>query len=77
MYQLQDRLTQEEREAFPVTAEIDIETYILCVANAVRKHCVSEDNLKFMKIVRTFLLFAPAIFVVAYIVLNYYTNVVR
>lgn len=78
MYQLQSRLTEEEREAFPVTAEIDIEAYILCVAAATRKYCVNEDNFKVIKIVRTLLLLMPVIFVVAYVVfLNYHTNAVR
>ncbi|EFN83450.1 putative fatty acyl-CoA reductase CG5065 [Harpegnathos saltator] len=76
VYRLESRLTEKDREMFPVTADIDIEAYILCVAATVRKYCVSEANLQIMKVVRTLLLLTPAIFVVTYIVfLNYRTKI--
>ncbi|XP_032688398.1 putative fatty acyl-CoA reductase CG5065 [Odontomachus brunneus] len=77
VYQLQSRLMEKEREMFPVTAVIDIEAYILCVAAATRKYCVNEDNFKVIKIVRTLLLLIPVIFVVAYVVFLNHTNAVR
>ncbi|EZA56657.1 hypothetical protein DMN91_000510 [Ooceraea biroi] len=78
VHQLHRRLTEDEREAFPVTAEIDIESYVLCAAAATRKYCVQEDDLRFVKIIRLFFLFAPAMLVVAYIALcSWRTSKVR
>ncbi|XP_029669241.1 fatty acyl-CoA reductase 1-like [Formica exsecta] len=67
VYLLQQRLAATDRDVFPVTAEVDIEAYLLCAAAATQKSCVHEDNLKIIRIIHLFLLYAPVIFVVAYI----------
>ncbi|XP_072746016.1 fatty acyl-CoA reductase 1 [Anoplolepis gracilipes] len=67
VYLLQQRLTAADQDVFPVTAEIDIEAYLLCAAAATQKSCVNEDNLKIIRIINLFLLYAPVVFVVAYI----------
>ncbi|XP_011694136.1 PREDICTED: fatty acyl-CoA reductase 2-like [Wasmannia auropunctata] len=67
VYLLQERLTGEERDIFPIVAEIDIESYVLCAAAATRKYCVNEDNLKIMRMIYIFFLYVPVILVVAYI----------
>ncbi|XP_050449985.1 putative fatty acyl-CoA reductase CG5065 [Cataglyphis hispanica] len=67
VYLLQKRLTEADRDVFPVTAEVDIEAYLLCAAAAAQKSCVNEDNLKIIRIIHLFLLYAPVIFIVAYI----------
>lgn len=67
VYLLQQRLTAADQDVFPVTAELDIEAYLLCAAAAIQKSCVNEDNLKIIRIIHQFLLYAPVIFVVAYI----------
>ncbi|KAH0950543.1 hypothetical protein HN011_001902 [Eciton burchellii] len=67
--QLQKRLTVNDQELFPLTARVDVESYVLCAAAATRKYCVQENDLRFMKIIRLAFLFAPAMLVVAYIAL--------
>jgi len=67
--QLQKRLTADDQEMFPLTARVDVESYVLCAAAATRKYCVQENDLRFMKIIRLAFLFAPAMLVVAYITL--------
>ncbi|EFN73634.1 Fatty acyl-CoA reductase 1 [Camponotus floridanus] len=67
VYLLQQHLAAADRDVFPVIAEVDIEAYLLCVAAATQKSCVSEDNLKIIRIIHQFLLYTPVIFVVAYI----------
>ncbi|XP_029161412.1 fatty acyl-CoA reductase wat-like [Nylanderia fulva] len=67
VYLLQQRLAAADRDVFPVTAEVDIEAYLLCAAATTQKSCVNEDNLKIIRIIHLFLLCVPVIFVVAYI----------
>ncbi|KYN01336.1 PREDICTED: fatty acyl-CoA reductase 1-like [Cyphomyrmex costatus] len=67
VYLLKERLTEEEREVFPIIEEIDIESYILCVAAATRKYCVNEDNLNIIKMIHLFFLYVPVILIVTYI----------
>ncbi|KAL6256982.1 hypothetical protein P5V15_011918 [Pogonomyrmex californicus] len=67
VYLLQERLSEEEREVFPIIPEIDIESYVLCAAAASRKYCVNEENLNVITMMNRFFLFVPIIFVVAYI----------
>lgn len=67
VYLLQQHLAAADRDVFPVIAEVDIEAYLLCAAAATQKSCVSEDNLKIIRIIHQFLLYTPVIFVVAYI----------
>lgn len=75
---LQEHIAEEEREAFPIIADIDVEAYILCAAAGTRKYCVNEDNLKIMNKARVFLLLAPAILALVYIVfLSCQTNKIR
>ncbi|XP_015440355.1 PREDICTED: putative fatty acyl-CoA reductase CG5065 [Dufourea novaeangliae] len=57
VYQLQQRLTPEDQDAFPVATEIDIESYVLCAAAAARKHCVDEANISLVKIFRLLFFF--------------------
>ncbi|XP_076646322.1 fatty acyl-CoA reductase 1 [Halictus rubicundus] len=62
VYLLQQRLAEEDRDAFPVASEIDIESYVLCSAAAAKKHCVDETNIWPVKIFRLlFLLVASAV----------------
>jgi len=67
VYLLQERLTEEEKDVFPIVAEIDIESYVLCAAAATRKYCVNEDNFKIIRMIYLFFLYVPVILVVAYI----------
>jgi len=74
---LQERLTADDRKLFPMMAEVDLESYVLCAAAASRKYCV-QDDLRFVKIIRLAFLFAPAMLVVAYIAFcSWYTSKVR
>ncbi|XP_011867648.1 PREDICTED: fatty acyl-CoA reductase 1-like [Vollenhovia emeryi] len=57
VYMLQQRLTKEEQDVFPIVPEIDIESYVLCAAAATQKYCVNEDNLKMMKMIKFYLYF--------------------
>ncbi|XP_020300295.1 fatty acyl-CoA reductase 1-like [Pseudomyrmex gracilis] len=79
VYRLQERLAStKEHNAFPVTAKIDIEAYVLCAAAASRKYCVKEDNFTFVNVTRLFFLFMPPILVVAYILFfSFHTNKIR
>lgn len=79
VYRLQERLvSMKEHDAFPVTAKIDIEAYVLCAAAASRKYCVKEDNFTFVNVTRLFFLFMPPILVIAYILFfSIHTNKVR
>ncbi|XP_076303242.1 fatty acyl-CoA reductase 1 [Lasioglossum baleicum] len=52
VYLLQQRLAEEDQDAFPVASEIDIESYVLCTAAAAKKHCVDETNIWLVKIFR-------------------------
>ncbi|XP_033321076.1 fatty acyl-CoA reductase 1 [Megalopta genalis] len=62
VYLLQQRLVEEDQDAFPVATEIDIESYVLCTAAAAKKHCVDETNVWLVKIFRLlFLLVAAAV----------------
>ncbi|XP_071637183.1 fatty acyl-CoA reductase 1 [Temnothorax longispinosus] len=67
VYLLQERLTKEEQDVFPIVPEIDIESYVLCAAAATRKYCVNEDNIKSIRMIYLFFLSVPVILVVAYI----------
>lgn len=67
MYLLQKRLTKEEQDVFAIVPEIDIESYVLCAAAAIRKYCVNEDNVKIMRMIYLFFLSVPVILVIAYI----------
>ncbi|XP_017767768.1 PREDICTED: fatty acyl-CoA reductase 2-like [Eufriesea mexicana] len=66
VYLLQQRLTPEDQDAFPVATEIDIESYVLCAAAAAKKYCVNESNISLVKIFRLlfFFLIAAALFFV-------------
>ncbi|XP_043259557.1 fatty acyl-CoA reductase 1-like [Colletes gigas] len=57
---LQRRLSPEDQDAFPVTAEIDIESYILCTAAATKKYCTDETNVKLVRIFRQLFFFVVA-----------------
>ncbi|KYN23055.1 hypothetical protein ALC57_04839 [Trachymyrmex cornetzi] len=58
VYLLKERLTNEERDVFPIVEEIDIESYVLCVAAATRKYCcVNEDTLNIIKMTYDVLLY--------------------
>lgn len=67
VYLLQERLTKEDQDVFPIVPEIDIESYVLCAAAATRKYCVNEDNLKIIKMCYLFFLSVPVILIVTYI----------
>ncbi|XP_012062326.1 PREDICTED: fatty acyl-CoA reductase 2-like [Atta cephalotes] len=67
VYLLKERLMKEERDVFPIIEEIDIESYVLCVAAATRKYCVNEDTLNIIKIIYLFFLYIPVILIVTYI----------
>ncbi|XP_018312319.1 fatty acyl-CoA reductase 1 [Mycetomoellerius zeteki] len=67
VYLLKERLTNEERDVFPIVEEIDIESYVLCVAAATRKYCVNEDALNIIKMTYLFFLYIPVILIVTYI----------
>lgn len=60
VYRLQQRLTPEDRDAFPLATEIDIESYVLCAAASARKHCVDEGNIGIVKIFRLAFYFIAA-----------------
>ncbi|XP_031838817.1 putative fatty acyl-CoA reductase CG5065 [Nomia melanderi] len=60
VYLLQQRLTREDQDAFPVATEIDIESYVLCTAASARKHCVDQTNIWLVKIFRLLFLFVFA-----------------
>ncbi|EGI62479.1 PREDICTED: putative fatty acyl-CoA reductase CG5065 [Acromyrmex echinatior] len=64
---LKERLTKEEQNVFPIVEEIDIESYVLCVAAATRKYCVNEDTLNIIKMTCLFFLYIPVILIVTYI----------
>ncbi|KAG5335609.1 FACR2 reductase, partial [Acromyrmex heyeri] len=64
---LKERLTKEEQNVFPIVEEIDIESYVLCVAAATRKYCVNEDTLNIIKMTYLFFLYVPVILIVTYI----------
>ncbi|KAG5316661.1 FACR2 reductase, partial [Acromyrmex insinuator] len=64
---LKERLTKEEQNVFPIVEEIDIESYVLCVAAATRKYCVNEDTLNIIKMTCLFFLYTPVILIVTYI----------
>ncbi|XP_012282090.1 fatty acyl-CoA reductase 1 [Orussus abietinus] len=59
---LRQRLGPEDREAFPMFPDIDIEAYVLCAAASTRKYCVDEKgrNLvrNFKRVFAVFLLVA-------------------
>ncbi|XP_034196364.2 putative fatty acyl-CoA reductase CG5065 [Osmia lignaria lignaria] len=52
LYLLHQRLSSEEQDAFPVAAEIDVESYVLCATAAARKYCVDDSNIGIVKIFR-------------------------
>ena len=60
VYLLQQRLTPEDQDAFPVATEIDIESYVLCAAATAKKHCVDEANIRIVKIFRLVFYFIAA-----------------
>ncbi|XP_076179355.1 putative fatty acyl-CoA reductase CG5065 [Ptiloglossa arizonensis] len=60
VYLLQRRLAPEDQDAFPVTADIDIESYVLCAAAATRKYCVEEGNVELVRIFRSLFCFLLA-----------------
>ncbi|XP_033349424.1 fatty acyl-CoA reductase 1-like [Bombus vosnesenskii] len=64
VYLLQQRLTPEDQDAFPVSTEIDVESYVLCAAAAAKKYCVDESNISLVKIFRLlfFFLIAASLF---------------
>ncbi|KOC59944.1 Putative fatty acyl-CoA reductase [Habropoda laboriosa] len=64
VYLVQQRLTPEDQDAFPVATEIDVESYVLCTAAAAKKYCVDESNISLVKIFRLlfFFLIAAALF---------------
>ncbi|CAK9809482.1 Putative fatty acyl-CoA reductase CG5065 [Anthophora quadrimaculata] len=57
VYLLQQRLTPEDQDAFPVATEIDIESYVMCTAAAAKKYCVDESNISLVKIFRLLFFF--------------------
>ncbi|XP_043277813.1 fatty acyl-CoA reductase 1-like [Venturia canescens] len=67
IYQLQERLTLQDKDAYPISSEIDLESYALCAAASARKYCVNEDSIK---IVKNFKLLFVALFVI--LVLYYF-----
>ncbi|XP_043511773.1 fatty acyl-CoA reductase 1-like isoform X2 [Frieseomelitta varia] len=60
VYQLQQRLTAEDQDTFPVSTEIDVESYVLCAAAAAKKYCVDEGNIRLVKIFRLLFFFLIA-----------------
>ncbi|XP_043799987.1 putative fatty acyl-CoA reductase CG5065 [Apis laboriosa] len=57
VYLVQQRLATEDQDIFPVSTEIDVESYALCAAAAAKKYCVDEGNISLIKIFRLFFLF--------------------
>ncbi|CAD1476242.1 unnamed protein product, partial [Heterotrigona itama] len=60
VYLLQQRLTAEDQDTFPVSTEIDVESYVLCTAAAAKKYCVDEGNIRLVKIFRLLFFFLIA-----------------
>ncbi|KOX72289.1 hypothetical protein WN51_03271 [Melipona quadrifasciata] len=60
VYQLQQRLAAEDQDTFPISTEIDVESYVLCTAAAAKKYCVDEGNIRLVKIFRLLLFFLIA-----------------
>ncbi|XP_034943196.1 fatty acyl-CoA reductase 1-like [Chelonus insularis] len=46
---LEKRLSQEDREKFPVCFNIDLEFYAVCVAASAQKHCPNKENIFWVK----------------------------
>ena len=62
MYLVQQRLATEDQDIFPVSTEIDVDSYALCAAAAAKKYCVDEGNISLIKIFRLlFLLLIAAL----------------
>ncbi|XP_033219998.1 fatty acyl-CoA reductase 1-like [Belonocnema kinseyi] len=53
---LQKRLSPEDQETFPLVADIDVESYVLCAAAASRKYCVDETSIKIVRVFTRILL---------------------
>ncbi|XP_058792190.1 putative fatty acyl-CoA reductase CG5065 [Phymastichus coffea] len=66
MFDLIKLYSPEEKEAFPVRAEFDVEAYLLCAAAATRRYCVNEANLKFIQF------FMPAFFAIMVLAVSYF-----
>lgn len=49
IYRLEERLTPEDREKYPIRSDIDIEAYVLCAAAAAKKYCISDSNAKIIR----------------------------
>ncbi|XP_016920910.2 putative fatty acyl-CoA reductase CG5065 isoform X1 [Apis cerana] len=62
VYLVQQRLATEDQDIFPVSTEIDVDSYALCAAAAAKKYCVDEGNISLIKIFRLlFLLLIAAL----------------
>nr|XP_012140585.1 PREDICTED: fatty acyl-CoA reductase 1-like [Megachile rotundata] len=72
LYQVQQRLSPEEQDAFPVVTEIDIESYVLCANAAAKKYCVEESNITLMKILRLLFFFFIAVAFLSMLLFNRY-----
>ncbi|XP_051168000.1 fatty acyl-CoA reductase 1-like [Leptopilina boulardi] len=46
---LYKRLSPQDQETFPLQADIDVESYVLCAAAASRKYCVDENSIKIVR----------------------------
>lgn len=49
IYQLQEHLTLQDVDTYPICSEIDVESYALCAAASARKYCVNEGSVKIVK----------------------------
>ena len=66
--QLHERLSPQDQETFPLVADIDIESYVLCAAAATRKYCADETNIKIIKgFTRTLLFIIFVMFVYTFL----------
>ncbi|XP_063990570.1 fatty acyl-CoA reductase 1-like [Diachasmimorpha longicaudata] len=45
---LEERLTPEDREKYPIFCDIDLEAYIMCAAASAKKNCINESNAQFI-----------------------------
>lgn len=59
-------LSEEDREAFPMRAEFDVEAYILCAAAATRRYCINIANVKIVE------LLMPTFFAIFILAVSYF-----
>jgi hypothetical protein len=66
IFNLQNLLSSEDNELFPVRVDMDIEAYILCSAAATRKYCVDYNNLRIVRF------FTPTLLTLFLLLFSYY-----